>query len=156
VSVNEPLNMPPPLAYLPSWVWDPKSAIRVRGVATADLLIFPSLIVVQPRKVGARLAKVPAVEYRWPSVIVRRIVWSHRLNFPGYAAVLLDVGGELGSASVPFGYRNKLAGMLRGAAFDVTEVVQRGWEQPKPLRASDYPHLRGTVPPCVLTSSRWA
>jgi hypothetical protein len=73
-----------------------------------------------------------------------------RLNFAGYAAVLLDIGGHLGAAWAPVGYRNKLAAILRSAGFDVVEVVQRSWEQPKPLPASDHPQLRDIVPACVL------
>jgi hypothetical protein len=107
-------------------------------------------MVVQPRKVAGRLVSMPRLEYRWPTVVVQHLVWSYRLNFPGFASVLLDLDGQLASASVPFGKRKTFAGLLRRAGFDVVEVVHRGWEAPAPIDADQHSQLQGRVPRCVL------
>ena len=108
---------------------------------------------VWPRKIGAALARVPPVDYRWPAVVVQRLVWFHKTMFPAWASVLVDVQGQLGSVTVPFGARNGLADLLSAAGFDVVQVVRRGWEAPQSLVATDYPHLVGRIPACIFRNS---
>jgi hypothetical protein len=120
--------------------------LRARGFSTADLLVFPGHLVVQPRRFAAALVRMPLLEYRWPSVVVQHLVWSYRLNFPGFAAVLLELNDQLASAWVPFGKRKTFAGVLRWAGFDVVEVVHRGWEAPAPVDVAQYSQLQGRVP----------
>jgi hypothetical protein len=137
----------------PAWVWDPTTPLRARGFMTADLFVYQGALVAWPRKIGAALARIPPVDYRWPTVVVQRLVWFHGTMFPAWASVLVEVQGKLGSVTVPFGARNRLADVLSEAGFDVVQVVRRGWEAPQALAPTDYPKLVGRVPACILRNA---
>lgn len=66
--------------------------MRTRDFSTATLLVYPMLLRVQPRNLPVKLARAPAVEYSWPSVVVQRLVWSYRRGLPAIATVLLAGG----------------------------------------------------------------
>ena len=142
-----------PLARFSSWVYDPHATMRVRGIPTATLLVYPRLVRVVPVSLPRSLT-VPAVDYQWPSMVVQRLVWSYRLNLPGFATVLLDINGRLGSAMAVV--RNgRLSQVLREAGFDVIEDTVRGWETPRPVRLRDYEGQRGLLPKSILVDRSW-
>lgn len=105
----------PPLLVCPSWVYDPAATLRARGFSTATLFVYPGLVLVEPRSLPRGLGRVPPVRYAWPSIVVQRIVWSYRANFPRIPTILVDVDGELGSAWPSFWTRGDVAETLRGA-----------------------------------------
>ena len=107
-------------------------------------------MLVEPRHVPGGLGRVPALRYDWPCIVLQRLVWSYRLNFPGVPAILLDIDGKLGSAQVSFGWRDVVASTLRAARFEVVENVVRGYEAPRPLLLRDHPGLEGRLPKAVL------
>lgn len=148
-----------PLATCSSWIYDPAATHRPRGFSTATVLVYPGLVLVEPRNLPRRLprawGRVPAVRYAWPAIVIQRLVWSYRADFPGVPMILLDLDGELGSATVSFGWRDRVAATFREAGFDVVEDVVRGWEAPHPLERRDHPELLGRVPGVVLADRRW-
>jgi hypothetical protein len=83
-------------------------------------------------------------------IVIQRTVWLKGINFPLLAAVLVDIGGRLGSVQVGLGARNKIRGAMEAAGFEVIEVIQQAWEAPTPVSMVDYPALYGRVPPCVV------
>jgi len=145
----------PPLAVTRCWVYDPAATVRARGFSTATLLVYPGLVLVEPRNLPRGLGRVPAARYAWPSVVVQRIVWSYRANFPRIPTILLDIDGELGSAWPSLWNRGDVAATLRGAEFDIIEDVVRGWEAPHPIRLRDHPELEGRLPTSVLVERSW-
>jgi hypothetical protein len=110
------------------------------------------LVSVEPR---SRLGRIPAVSYAWPAIVVQRLVYSYRLDFPGLPAILLDFDGALGSVQVSFGWRDRVAATFRAAGFDVIEEVVRGSRAPRPLELRDHPELLGRVPRAVLADRNW-
>jgi hypothetical protein len=142
-----------PLAQFSSWVYDPGATMRVRGIPTATLLVYPRLVRVVPVSLPGSLT-VPAVDYQWPSIVVQRLVWSYRLNLPGFATVLLEVNGQLGSA-MALVRQKRLSQVLREAGFDVIDDTVRGWETPRPVRLRDYPDHQGLLPRSVLVERSW-
>jgi hypothetical protein len=140
-----------PRAGFSAWVWDPNVSTRPRGFATADLLLYDRLLVVQPRKLGPLIRPVPPIQYQWPTVVIQRTSWLTGMNVPRLAAVLVDINGRLGSVQLTFGNRNKIRGAIEAAGFDVVEVERQGWEAPAPVNVVDFPTLYGRVPACVLS-----
>lgn len=150
METSRPVARPegPPLARCSSWVFDPFASTLVRGYSTGTVLVYPGLVVIEPRNLPRALGRVSAVSYAWPAIVVQRLVWSCRLNFPGVPSVLLDFDGRLGSAQVSFGWRDRVSKVLRAAGFEVIEDVVRGYEEPHPLRG--HPELQGRLPQAVL------
>lgn len=136
-----------PLARCSSWVWL-RPGGQGRGYSNADVLVYPGLVLVEPRNVPRWLGRPPAVRYDWPSIVLQKLVWSYRLKFPGVPSILLDIDGKLGSAQVSFGSRDAVAETLHEAGFDVVENVVRGFEAPH--RVQGHPELHGRVPQVVL------
>jgi hypothetical protein len=158
VDTSRPLPRPegPRVAACSSWVYDPSVTYRVRGISTATLLVYPGVVLIEQRGLPRGWGRVPAISHAWPTIVVQRIVWSHRANVPGVPTILLDIGGELGSAWVSFGRRDRVATTFRRTGFEVVEDVVRGWEAPHPLRLWDHPDLHGRVPRAVLERSWWS
>ena len=137
-----------PLARCSSWVWQ-RPGGQGRGYSNATVLVYPGLVLVEPRKLPRWLGTPPAMRYDWPAIVIQRLVWSYRLNFPGIPAILLDFGGRLVSAQVSFGWRDQVSETFRAAGFEVIEDVVRGFEAPHRLQG--HPELQGRVPRVVLT-----
>jgi hypothetical protein len=142
-----------PLAQVSSWTYDPAATMRVRGIPTATLLVYPRLVRVVPVNLPRSLT-VPEVDYEWPSVVVQRFVWSYRLNLPGIPTVLLDINGQLGSA-MALVRSARLSQVLCDAGCHVIKDTVRGWETPRPLRRRDHPDQQGRLPGTVLVERSW-
>ena len=151
MDTSRPLARPedPPLARCSSWVWQ-RPGGQGRGYSNATVLVYHGFVLVEPRQLPRWLGRPPPVRYQWPAIVIQRVVWSRRLNFPGVPAILLDIGGRLGSAQVSFGWRDQVAETFRAAGFEVIEDVVRGFEAPRPLRG--HPELQGRLPPVVLAT----
>jgi hypothetical protein len=139
-----------PRAGFSAWVWDPNVSTRPRGFATADLLVYDRLLIVQPRKLGPLIRAVQPLQYQWPTVVIQRTSWLKGIDAPRIAAVLVDINGRLGSVQVSFGNRNKIREAIEAAGFDVVETERQGWEAPAPVSVGEFPGLYGRVPACVL------
>ncbi len=142
-------------SHFPTWVWEPNRMFRYRGFATADIWISPGRIVVVTRRLplGARPLRLQQLEYTWPTAVVQFLK-------PNYwtATLLLDMGGQLGSASVRG--RHRLPDALSTAGFNVIESVRRwepyrsrirnGWERPRAVPMALLGARLNEVPPCVV------
>lgn len=136
-----------PLAVFNGWLWVPHARVRLRGLATVRLAIFPRKLVVTPRweidQLNFTLRIPPRLEYAWPTAVIEH------LRPTGQAGVLLEVDGSLGRASVGLSARSRLAESARAAGFDVVHVSHWGWEAPRALSEAELPKRERRVPACI-------
>lgn len=143
----------PGVTAFPAWVWmGPDARAVVRGLSTAELYVLPDRrIIVVPNAVGSSVG-IPRIDYAWPAVVVERLVWSRRVNFPGLLNVLVDVDGRLRSVNVRRGGSGRLTKALSRAGFGVVEVTHVGWEGPAKVTAEELGDKRTQVPPSLMSN----
>jgi hypothetical protein len=119
------------------------------------LYVYPRLLQILPRPIGARLGHLTQVSYGWPAVVVEYVSWSWLWSWPGSPMVLLDVNGALGGVAVSRGNRDRLLAALAQAGFSVGQVRKRGWEEPASVKRADFADLADRLPASVLAANRW-
>lgn len=138
------------LSVFRAWLWVPHARVRLRGLATVQLAVFPRRLVVTPRWQIDQLnwaLDIPArIDYTWPVAVIER------LRPAGGAGVLLEVDGALGRASVGLADRGRLAEAVSAAGFEVVEVTHWGWEAPRAVGTAELRADEDQVPTCITAS----
>src|SRR5262249_24172213 len=151
-SMIDPVTLSPsaaaPLRTFAAWVWVPWRLMRVRGVPTAYLDVYPGRLHVRPEPLFRRLSRVPEFDDTWPVVVVERLWLAGLVPTPHGRNVLVDLGGELGSVAVLARSRTLVAALSQ-AGFRVVEVRHNGWEAPHPATPDELGEFSGLVPEAV-------
>jgi len=129
------------VAAFRAWVWKPDS-VRIRGISTARLEIYPGGFAVRPRASLQRWSGWPVVEYRWPAVVIETLI---PLGGPG---LLFEMSGRLARCVVRRD-ADRVRGALARAGLAMIEVRRWGWEASRVVPAHVLGEHAGDVPRAV-------
>ena len=123
------------------WVWKPDS-VRIRGMSTAQLEVYPGGFTIRPRVLLQRWSDWPVVDYRWPAVVIETLI---PLGGPG---LLFEMSGRLVKCVVRWN-GDRLRQALARAGLTVIEVRRWGWEAPRVVPADALGEHASDVPRAV-------
>lgn len=118
------------------------SSKSARGWTSHTVSIHPHLVVAEPKQVGAAL-RFPAVEYRWPGIVLERHRWLRRGD------LLVEHDGHIARLALTARIEEVRAA-LTAAEFEVCEVEHYGWGEPLSLPRSEIAGFADKLPRCLI------